>query len=210
MADEPLIGEGSQVASQQAAGDPAANGQPASGEGEGGEQPAAGAAPNGEPGGGTNGDDDAPEGAPEKYEFTAGEGLSLDETVIGAFSEVAKDLNLTQDAAQKVLDKMAPVIASRQAEQIQAVQSGWREAAMKDTEYGGEKLGENVAIAQKALDQFGSEEFKTLLKESGFGNHPEVIRAFYRVGKATSPDGIVMGKTPNATKNAGDVLYDKS
>ena len=36
-----------------------------------------------------------PEGAPEKYEFQAGEGRQFDDEVIGAFSEVAKELNLS-------------------------------------------------------------------------------------------------------------------
>ena len=69
-----------------------------------------------------------PEGAPESYDFKAPEGVSFDEGVIGAFSEVAKDLNLPQDAAQKVLDKMAPVIQARQMEQFEAARNQWAEA----------------------------------------------------------------------------------
>ena len=49
--------------------------------------------------------DQAATGAPESYAFNAPEGATLDEAVTGAFGEVAKELNLTQDGAQKVLDK---------------------------------------------------------------------------------------------------------
>lgn len=66
--------------------------------------------------------EDKPQGAPERYEFTAPEGSELDAAVTDAFAGVAKELNLTQEAAQKVVDKMAPLMAQRQAEQVQAVQ----------------------------------------------------------------------------------------
>ena len=149
------------------------------------------------------------QGAPEQYEFKPAEGVSYDDTVIGAFSEVAKELNLPQDAAQKVLDKMAPVIAGRQAEQIAAVQTEWANTARADKEFGGQALDENLGTARRALDQFGSPELRSLLNQTGMGNHPEVIRAFYRIGKAMSDDTFVGGKaTP--VKSAADVLYDKS
>lgn len=213
MADETLMTDGqSQVAGEQQAASTQPQGQPA----DGSAQPAGSEAIPGQTadgqqadGGKTDGEDGKPQGAPEKYEFKAGEGVTYDDHVIGAFSEVAKDLNLTQDAAQKVLDKMAPVLAARQVEQIQAVQTEWADSAKADKEFGGDKLAENLSTAKTALDQFGSPELRKLLNDSGMGNHPEVIRAFYRIGKAMSPDGIVTGKSP-AMKSAADVLYDKS
>ena len=142
------------------------------------------------------------EGAPEKYEFTPAEGTQFDEQVIGAFSEIAKELNLTQEAAQKVLDKMAPAIQARQSEQIAAVQSAWANQAKSDKEFGGDKLNENLAVAKKALETFGSPELSALLNESGMGNHPEIIRAFYRAGKAISEDRFVGGGAPHSRNDA--------
>lgn len=142
-----------------------------------------------------------PEGAPEKYEFKAQEGSEFNPELIGAFSEVAKELNLSQDAAQKILDKMTPTLAAQQAEAVKAVQAQWTESAKTDKEFGGEKLAENVAIAKKALDTFGSDELRTLLNESGLGNHPEIIRAFYRAGKAISEDTFVGGNKGPAAGN---------
>ena len=141
----------------------------------------------------SKGDDKAAQGAPEKYEFKAPEGAQLNEAVLGAFSEVAKDLNLTQDVAQQILDKVAPMMANQQAEAVKNVRTQWLESAKTDQEFGGDKLAANLAVAQKALAQFGTPELKTLLQESGLGNHPEIIRAFYRAGKAISEDGFVAG-----------------
>ncbi len=142
---------------------------------------------------GSEGDQGKPQGAPEKYEFVAPEGQQFDTDVIGQFSEVAKDLNLPQDAAQKILDKMAPAMQARQVAMIEKARVDWAESAQTDKEFGGEKLTENLATAKRALDNFGSPELRTLLNESGLGNHPEVIRFMYRAGQAISEDSMVTG-----------------
>lgn len=142
----------------------------------------------------------AKEGAPEQYEeFKAPEGQQYDPEVLNNFKEVAKDLNLSQEAAQKMLDKMGPVVAQRQAQQVEALRSQWAEQSTADKEFGGEKLTENLGVARKALDTFGSPELKSLLNESGLGNHPEFIRLLYRAGKAISEDSFV-GGAPTASK----------
>lgn len=161
------------------------------------------------PGDQDQGDQAKPQGAPDKYEFKLPEGVQLDDKGTTAFSEVAKELNLSQDAAQKVLDKMGPVIAGRHAEALSQAKAQWVEATQNDKEYGGEKLSENLAVAKKALDTFGSPELRTLLNESGLGNHPEIIRAFFKAGKAISEDKFVpaTGGSPKGTKAAADALY---
>lgn len=161
-------------------------------------------------GGKTEGEQGKPEGAPEKYEFKAPEGQKFDDTVLGAYSEIAKELNLPQEAAQKLLDKVAPVIQARQAEQIEAVRTAWGESAKTDKEFGGDKLTENLAVAKKALDTLGTPELKKLLNESGLGNNPEVIRAFYRAGKAISEDKFVAGKGTPPDANDARSLYPNS
>lgn len=189
--------------------------QSATGAGEGGQQQQAteGQGTQGQQAEGTKTEGEQekkPEGAPENYEFKAPEGMQFDDVVIGAFSEVAKDLNLPQDQAQKVLDKMAPVIAARQAEQFQAARTEWAEAAKTDKEFGGEKLTENLGTAKKALDALATPELRTLLEESGLGNHPEVIRVFYRAGKAISEDRFVAGQAGKTNQGDARRLYAAS
>ncbi|WP_334157917.1 hypothetical protein [Oryzomicrobium sp.] len=157
-----------------------------------------------------DGEQDAPQGAPEKYEFAAPEGREFDPKVIEAYSEVAKELNLTQDAAQKLLDKVAPTLEARQQEQFQAIRTKWGDDAKTDKEFGGDKLTESLGVARTALDKFGTPELRTLLNESGLGNHPEVIRFMVRAGKAISEDTFVDGRAPARQRDAASVLYDKS
>lgn len=146
----------------------------------------------------TEGKAETPPGAPDKYELTLPDGVQMDDAGLTSFSELAKDLNLTQEAAQAMLGKMAPAMQARQAEVKQATMAEWETQSKGDKEFGGAKLTDNVALAQKALQQFGTPELSTLLKESGLGNHPEIIRAFYRAGKAISEDGsFVSGVAKN-------------
>lgn len=136
---------------------------------------------------------DKPAGAPERYEFKAHEGYEFDAGVLDAYTEVAKELNLTQDAAQKVLDKVAPRLQERQLEQVEAIRNEWAQSSRVDKEFGGEALNANLAVAKKALDAFGTPELRSLLNESGLGNHPELIRFMFRAGAAISEDRFVAG-----------------
>ena len=136
----------------------------------------------------------AVEGAPDKYEFNTkvtDAPEELDPEVITAFGEVAKDLNLPQEAAQKVLDKVAPVIQAKQAKVLEQAKLDWANDSQADKEFGGENLKANLDIAKSALDAFGTDALKSLLEESGFGNHPEIIRFMFRAGQAISEDSYV-------------------
>lgn len=130
--------------------------------------------------------------APEAYEFSTPEG-AVDEMVMEAYSDVAKELNLPQDQAQMLIDRMLPVMQTQQQQVLSQACEDWALAARSDREFGGERLGENLSIAKKAMETFGSPELQTLLDASGLGNHPEIIRAFYRAGKTLHQDNIVTG-----------------
>lgn len=148
--------------------------------------------------------------APESYEFTPAEGYEFDPKTLAAYSEVAKELNLPQESAQKILDKMAPAMAEKQAAQIEEIRNQWAESSKTDKEFGGEKLTESLASAKKALDAFGTPELVTLLNESGMGNHPDVIRFMVRAGKAISEDGFVLGGRGASSAATPQNLYSKS
>ena len=169
-----------------------ANQQQASTDSQG--QPATGAQDQGK-----SADDGKPAGAPEQYEdFTAPEGVALDAEVAGEFKTLAKELNLPQDQAQKVADigvKLAQKWQTQQAAALSEAASKWATDSQADKEFGGDKLQENLGVARKALDTFGSPELKTLLNESGLGNHPEVIRLLFKAGMAISEDRLVAGKS---------------
>ena len=132
-------------------------------------------------------------GAPEVYEFKAAEGQTFDPEFLKSYSEVARELDMTQEAAQTMIDKVGPVLAQQQAAQIAKVRAEWAEASKVDAEFGGAKFNENLALAKQSIDKFATPEFKQMLDDTGLGNHPEWIRYCYRVSKAFSPDNFEGG-----------------
>ncbi|HBR1657943.1 peptidase [Klebsiella variicola] len=151
------------------------------------------------------------EGAPEKYEFQAGEGVELDAEALKDFEPVARELNLTNEQAQKLVDAYPKILAGvqqRQAEAWQAQTEEWAATVKADKEIGGDKLTANLGVAQRALDTFGTPALKEYLNGTGLGNHPELVKAFVKVGKAMSEDGVVTGKE-SGQRSAAEVLYGK-
>ncbi len=153
---------------------------------------------------------ETPEGAPDKYEFNAKVADApdeLDPEVLTAFGEVAKELNLPQEAAQKVLDKVAPVMQERQAKAAEQVRLDWANESQSDKEFGGESLNDNLTVAKQSLDAFGTDALKSLLQDTGLGNHPEIIRFMYRAGKAISEDSYV-GNSEGANAKGNSMPKD--
>ncbi|EJD6367766.1 peptidase [Providencia rettgeri] len=158
------------------------------------------------------GDDKKPvSAAPEKYEFTAGKDQELDAAAVAAFEPIARELGLSNEQAQKIVDvygsTIMPQLVKQQADEWQKQVTGWAETVNADKE--GLGSTESIGNAQKALDQFGSPELKSYLVETGLGNHPELVRVFSKIGKAMSEDGFVSGSSENA-RSAADVLFGDS
>ncbi|WP_213705271.1 peptidase [Enterobacter roggenkampii] len=152
------------------------------------------------------------EGAPEKYEFTAGEGVELDTEALKDFEPVARDLNLTNEQAQKLVDAYPKILAGvqqRQAEAWQAQTEQWAADVKADKEIGGDKLTANLSAAQRALEQFGDPELKEYLDSTGLGNHPALVKAFIKVGKAMSEDKVVTGGHESGGSDLISAFYPK-
>ena len=65
----------------------------------------------------------------------------------------------------------------------------------------------NLEVAKSSLKAFGTDALKSLLQESGLGNHPEVIRFMYRAGKAISEDSYV-GNSQGASAKGNGIPKD--
>lgn len=146
--------------------------------------------------------------APEKYEaFKLPEGMPVDQKALDAVAPLLKKHGLTQVEAQEMIDVYAKSVGN-QVETFSNQMKEWTEKSKSDSEFGGQKFDENIKTAQKAMATFATPELKGLLDQSGLGNHPDVIRFFYRVGKAISEDKMVRATdVANAPKSIEDRLY---
>jgi len=143
---------------------------------------------------------------PEKYDFDLPEHMVLDQSAADEFTAVAKELKLDQESVKKITD-VAVKMTQRQADnQVKLVET-WVEQVKTDKEIGGDKLSENLAVARKALETFGTPELRDVLNMTGMGNHPEVIRAFYKAGKAISEDRFVQGNPRGAEPDMAKRMF---
>lgn len=157
---------------------------------------------------------------PEKYELKASEGLpDLDPEAVALAEPVFKELGLSNDQAQQLIpiaEKFAASITDRLNQQILASvaeqRAAWLAEAKADPEIGGNQWDSNLVTAAKALDTLGFTKgtpFRAMLDESGLGNHPEMIRAWVKVGKAVSEDSdfVRSGVATTGHRSDADILY---
>ncbi len=165
----------------------------------------------------TGDDADGTDGSDAKaaeVEITVPDGVEVDKDVLTGFKTAAKEVKLDSKGAQKLFDYY--VEQARQSEEkIQSAwqeqKAKWREAASKDKEIGGAKFDENVKSARKVMDKLGGSAFKQALKDLDIGNHPEIIRFMYRVGKALSEDSLSdVGGGPAAASSDAEAALRKA
>lgn len=141
-----------------------------------------------------------------KYDFKLPDGVEPDQKSLDEFTKVAKELKLSPESAQKLVDLRSAAVQAAKDQHIATV-AGWADEVKADKELGGDKLPESLAIAKKAID-LGPPELKALLEESGLGNHPAVFRWAHSVGKALSEDTFKAGSNaPVTDKSTASVLY---
>ena len=140
-----------------------------------------------------DGDQEPAQAAPEAYEPFDVEGQQFTEAQLEGFAATAKELGLSQENAQKMLAAMVPTARQYLVDDLKAKSQEWASLSEKDLEIGGANFKANVGVANQALKQFATPEFTALLRGSGLGAHPEVVRVFYRIGKAMQQDHGVTG-----------------
>lgn len=144
-----------------------------------------------------------------QYEFKhPDEGAEYNPEIVSKFSELAGKHKLSQEAAQEILGEMSKQLNEIQSNAIDALRTQWQDEVRGDKEIGGDKLPETLSVAKKALSQFGDESTLKMLNESGFGDHPGVIKMFYKIGKEISEDSFVgEGQKPAEVTHPAKAMY---
>lgn len=144
--------------------------------------------------------------APETYEIQLDDGQALDSEALEVVEPILRELGLDNDQANKLAkawpglqEKMAARFAAQveetQVAELNRLSTEWEGQSIADTEIGGapEVMGPKMALAAKARDKFASPELRKLLTATRLGNHPEVLRLFWNVGRTVSESSFVRG-----------------
>lgn len=131
---------------------------------------------------------------PEAYaDFEGGDGKAIPAASLGGFTEVAKELGLSQAKAQKLVSALRPTVDGYINQSAEKYGREWAERVKADKELGGADFDKKLAVAVSAYKNFSTPELQKMLEATRLGNHPEVIRMFYRIGTAMSQDTGVAG-----------------
>jgi len=136
------------------------------------------------------------------YDFKFADGVPVDDAFKSDMTAWAKKHKLDLEAAQGAADlaaKYGESMAEKFTAEMVNLRNEWATQARADKEYGGDNFDANLAGANKALQQFGSLELIKVLKDTGLGNNPEVIRLFHNINKTISQDSVAAAITASAS-----------
>jgi hypothetical protein len=142
--------------------------------------------------------------SPDGYQLEASDGGELDEELAGWFREAAHEAGLSQDQAQKLLQKWDE--SNSPEAYAEKLAKGKEQVEKQLREEWGKEFDANFNYAVKAMDQFAGEDFRSYLDETGMGNDPRMIRAMSQIGKAMLDDSLVSGKASEREETEEEVL----
>ena len=174
----------------------------------------------------TNTDDSGVYGAPENYDFKdvqLPEGFQIDEGIAKQFAPIGKELNLSQQSANKLAKLLVDIqqqqladapnkIAEFRKQEKEAVKLSYEKMLNTDKEInaGGDKAKMNayLDVADKGYNAFADDELKGVFSDLHLNYHPAVIKFFHKLGKLTGNDTITKTNIPVGMKqDAADILY---
>jgi hypothetical protein len=144
-------------------------------------------------------------GVPEAYTFKAPEGIKLDDKALAEVTPLFKEMKLSQDSAQKLVDFYAKAQVSeakRAAEAVTSMRTEWRDAVMKDSELGPKletikaDIGKAITVAS-AGDPKLVADFKAAMDLTGAGDNPAIIKMINRLSAAVNEGTHVTGSGPS-------------
>lgn len=165
--------------------------------------------------------------APETYDFKdieLPEGIQFDNALASKFEPVAKELNLTQEDANKLVNMLVEhqkeqlgnqeeIIAQFKKQELEATKIEYQRLLETDKEISGkgkEQYEAYLNLADKGYGAFASDELQNVISQYGLDYHPAVIKHFYRLGKLCGQDSVQNSQTPVEKQNPADILYGNS
>lgn len=138
---------------------------------------------------------------------------NIDQDLLKEATEVFGESKLSVEQAQKLIQLQEKFLEKTHARYYEQV-DGWIKEGKKDPEFGGKDYEKNMAAVNKAFTTYGSESLGKFLDDYRFGDHPEVIRMFYRIGQTLTEDskaGAGIGKKPSSDgKTLAERMYPNS
>ena len=135
----------------------------------------------------------------------------LDESVVDRIAAEAKEQGLSQEDAQKLLDRENTAVSTYLEAQQKAWDKqveGWAKEIKQDPELGGDNFNKNVETAKRALEAFDEDgQVAQLLDDTGYGNNPTLLRFLVSIGKQIGEDNVVFGTNTQKKKTLAERMF---
>lgn len=115
-----------------------------------------------------------------------------------------------REALAEAASRQARLVGESQAQamaQRDQQISAWGDELKADKDFGGEAFDKNVATAIKGLEAVGSPELRQMLDQTGLGSHPEIVRAFKKVGELVADAPFATGAQPAQSASPAARMY---
>lgn len=156
----------------------------------------------------------APAGAPETYDYSATipDGMQVDQQLADGFSAIAREMNLTNDQANKIAAygiQYGQQVAQAMQQQLDAEVAGWGEAAKKEL---GADFDTTMQLCGAALEAVEKQVpgIRKALNETGAGNRIEVIKMMRLMGELVQSDPGKLANLGGAAKPENESWYNNS
>lgn len=160
-------------------------------------------------------------GSPEQFDYTEvqlPDGMELDKDMLGKFEPLAKEFNLSNKSANKLMNLAVELVAKNApnaeslATQIQKAEAeSYSQLLNSDKElnaYSQEEYGNYLKVANQGVKSFATQGFMDLIKAKGLTNHPDFIKTFHAIGKQCSNDTLPNVNNPvGKSERQADILY---
>lgn len=132
----------------------------------------------------------------EEYELPI-----LDQFLKPEISSKLKTVAHENGVSPKGVEALVEFHVKQQQADMEATREAWRNQVF--AEYGN-NLSKELEYAQRAIAEFGGDEIKKELDQTGLGDHPMVIKLFSRLGKSMMEDSL-----PSMTEGSGSNKNNK-
>ena len=152
-----------------------------------------------------------------KYaDFKFGKDVKISDDTFKGYTDYASKQGLKQEVVQETISFTESVVKNERQNMEKALfdrATAWDKQSRADKEIGGTNIKEKMTVVKTFMKTFGNDKVNELLRASGMGSNPEMLRMLYRAGKAISEDNMVIESSvtrnskPNAKNIYGDTMF---
>lgn len=138
--------------------------------------------------------------APKHYVLKNANGEDVEPQELEMMSRMFKDVNLSQEQAQKLYsayEKEQGSFIELSQKAFNQIRDDWFNQTISDPQIGGQNIGQTKLCIKRVMQQCGNKELSEFLNKTGLGFNPAMVRFMTKVGELLGNDNhFVQGQAP--------------